>query len=322
MQLQPLIFQTQVIKAIRLFFEERGFHEIMIPVLQTALPLEPNIFAFSTQWQTSPDNQALYLSTSPESALKKVMAAGLGNCYAIGHASRNLEGVGSRHRPDFLMLEWYRPGANYRDIMAETQELVKFVHKTVNKLAKPQLKLNTDWPVLSLETLFKMHANLEMEHILDDGPMIKAAQTKGYATENATWSQLFDQIFLNEIEPHLTEEPCFIIDFPARLSPLCQVRSDKPYLAERFEVFIKGMEIGNGNTENLDSALVAKHFQQEADYRQARGLPTHPIDTEFITALKQLQRQQTSLAGIGLGISRLAMVLGNLPDITVFDISL
>ncbi len=321
MNLKAIQLQAQVIQAIRQFFSERGFQEIVVPVLHPALPLEPNIFAFETVWQTPAGNQKLYLSTSPESTLKKAMAGGVGNCFAIGHCARNLEGSGSRHRPEFLMLEWYRLDATYREIMKETQELVQFVAKSLPvPNASPKIDLTSDWPVLSLEDLFREHAGLEIRDLLTDEALFSAAKNKGYSIENASWSQVFDQVFLNEIEPKLPRQPCFLIDFPARLSPLCQVRADKPYLAKRFEVFINAMEIGNGNTENLSATVVASHFDHEDTHRRSLNLATHPVDQDFLASLNTLEREYASVAGIGLGIDRLAMVLGGITNIKEFEI--
>src|SRR5256885_1283105 len=101
-QLQPIFIREQVLMAIRSFFVGRGFHEVVVPVLNTVLPVEPNLFPFRTEWNTASKKKTLFLSTSPEAGLKKMMAVGVGNCFAIGKAFRNLEGAGDRHNPEFL----------------------------------------------------------------------------------------------------------------------------------------------------------------------------------------------------------------------------
>src|SRR5258708_367510 len=109
--LQPFFIREEIIKSIRSFFEEQYFHEVIIPILYSSLPLEPTLYSFSTTWKTNEGDRELYLCTSPESALKKMLAVGIGNCFAIGKSFRNLESSGPRHNPEFLMLEWYREDA-------------------------------------------------------------------------------------------------------------------------------------------------------------------------------------------------------------------
>lgn len=330
MKKSPHMIRTKVIQAIRAFLDERGFQEIITPTFQRALPLEPNIYAFETNWQTSQNVQQLYLSTSPESSLKKMMAGGVGQCYAISKCFRNLEGSGPRHNPEFLMCEWYRPNANFQHIMNDTTALVLFVKKQIDVYLQRDvseslvfqnqlLTLSSQWPQLSLVDLFRTHAGLEMVEIVTDDALKRAAKQKGYQTENATWSQLFDQIFLNEIENKLPKQPFFLVDFPARLSPLCQVNSQKPYLAERFEVFIAGMEIGNGNTENLNAQKVRDHFSQEKNARAQNDLQTPTIDSDFVTAIEKIQKKHQSVAGIGLGVDRLAMIMADVASLAEVD---
>ncbi len=292
---------SQILKKIRAFFDERKFQEMEIPVFNTALPLEPNLHSFKTEWQAVDKVTTFYLPASPESYLKKCLAAGSGNCYAIGHSFRNLEGAGPLHSPEFLMLEWYREDATYIDIMQDTEELVSSFLPDVSK----------KWERLSLEKMFLEYAGINMQKIVaDETYFYVLAKEKGYATEGATWGALFDQIFLNEIESHLPKDPCFLVDFPARMSPLCKVNVAKPYLTERFEVFINRIELGNGNTENTDARQVREMMNKEQEYRMLKGLAMHPIDEEFIAALNIMAKTGKQYAGIGIGVERLAMQVG------------
>jgi elongation factor P--beta-lysine ligase len=322
--LQPFFIREVVIKAARQFFDERAFHEVITPSLNKALPLEPNIFAFETNWTSFDNTQPLYLSTSPESGLKKMMGQGIGNCYSLTKCFRQLEGVGSKHNPEFLMLEWYRQDATYLQIMEDVQYLFCFVKTKVDAyLERPssplltfqnlRLDLSYSWPILSLEELLRQYAGIEMSEVIEDAQLQKVATQKGYTTEGATWGQLFDQIFLNEVEPHLPTTPLFLTEFPARLSPLCKVNEQKPYLAERFEIFIAGMELGNGNNENTNVAQLRERSEQERQARLAAGMVAPPVDEAFFEAIEQLTGQ--SYAGIGLGMDRLAMLMADVPDI-------
>lgn len=305
--------QEQIARAIREFFYSRKFHEIIPPVFSDTIPLEPNIYPFVSLWHPAAKTKTQFMSTSPERSLKIALAHGVGNCFAVGHSFRDLEGSSPIHSPEFLMLEWYRADASYKDIMHEAQELIVFVVNGIEPHPKPLLagegSRHDSWPTLSLVDLFQTHANLSISDIVVGDTLYKKASKKGYVIKNTTWSQLFDQIFLNEVEQHLPKTPFFLIDFPSRISPLCQPRADKPYLAQRFELFIGGVELGNGNTENTDVSYVGGMFRRERAERKRRHLPCPPEDTEFLSALKKMQGK--SYAGIGLGVDRLCLLLSS-----------
>ena len=325
--IRPIIIREQVIKSVREFFTKKEFHEVVIPVFNSSLPLEQNIYSFKTTWVNLKGKKVFYLTTSPEAYLKKMIAKGIGNCFAIGHSFRNMESAGKIHNPEFLMLEWYRQDAAYEYIMREVKELILFCQKVIlasESVSASRIRRGSwtsqddvllhEWPVISLEYLFKKYARLNLADIIDDKRLTKAAKEKGYKIEDKTWEQIFNQIFLNEIEPHLSpKEPFFLIDYPAKISPLCAKRKDKPYLAQRFELYIAGIEIGNGNTENTDYKSVHKVFKVESEKRKKVGELSPPIDMEFIRALKKMQGK--SYAGIGLGVDRLAMMLGGIKNI-------
>lgn len=305
MNLQAIFIREEIIKTVRSFFFEKKFHEVITPVLNRALPLEPNLYAFTTSWNTLKRKEELYLATSPESGLKKMVAQGIGNCFAIGKSFRNLEDTSRQHNPEFLMLEWYRENADYNQIMAEVQELIIFVKKRVDLFLKrkfsPEIiyqdqKINLigDWPKISLEDLFLKYASQKLKNIKEDD---------------------FYKIFLNEIEKHLPKTPFFLIGFPSIISPLCTPRKDKPYLAERFELYFFGMEIGNGNTENTDTKAIQKVFLTEEKIRKNKKKVSPVIDKDFLEALTKIRQLADQYAGIGLGIDRLAMIMANASDI-------
>lgn len=325
MHLKPIFIREIIIKAIREFFYRQNFHEIITPVLNKTIPLEPNIYSFETYWHTKKGSSKYFLSTSPEASLKKMIAKGAGNCFAIGKSFRNLENSGPQHSPEFLMLEWYRENADYKKIIKDAQKLIKQIKKNVdrnlgrepsNNLIYKGININLSgkWLIFSLVDLFNQYAKCNLAEIIDDKKMIKLSEKKGYSTKNASWEQLFNQIFLNEIEPKLGIKPCFIIDFPSRISPLCAKRADQPYLSERFEIYLAGIELGNGNTENTDAGGVKQTFVEEANYRKRKKLPTPPLDEEFLTSLNAMKKKKC--AGIGLGLDRLAMIFGDFKDIT------
>jgi elongation factor P--(R)-beta-lysine ligase len=298
------IFQLRhkVFQLIRQFFDEQGFTEITPHVLQTTVPLEPNIEPFSTIWKTPNFEQTLFLATSPERSLKLALAAGLSNAYAFGHVSRNLEGTSLKHQPEFMMLEWYRSHAEFPQIIKDVQALILFLSSHFEQ------KFPSSWPELSLIDLFAKHVSKPLPELLSDEAMIKFCNSLQYETANSTWSQLFDQVFLNFIETKLPKTPFFLVDFPARISPLCTPQPNNPNFAQRFELYINGHEIANGNTEQTDASLVRAHFEEQHHLRSEI-----PIDEPFLQALSQMK--DFPYAGIGLGVDRLIMMLTGISDI-------
>lgn len=276
--IQSSIIREKIIKDIRSFFYERDFHEIIPDLLNDAIPLEPNLDPFSTIWKKSDEEKTFYLPMSPERGIKKMLAQGIGKCFAISKSFRNLERSGSLHNPEFLMLEWYREDAVYTDIMNDVKKLFAYL--------KPNV-FDKKWPIFSLKELFKKYLNINLEKAIND----------------PTWAQNYDQLFVNEIELKLPKEPLFLIDFPTCLSPLCKPQKNNPIFAERFECYISGVEIGNGNTENTDVKSIRKIFESQ------QALKNLPIDEEFLASLKIMNKK--SYAGVGIGIDRLAMVFNN-----------
>ena len=325
--LKPVVTRSVVIRAIRTFFEERGFYEVTVPVLNRALPLEPTLYAFETTWRTE-QAVPLYLTTSPESGLKKLLGQGLGDSFAIGKCFRNLENSGNRHNPEFLMLEWYRKDARYAQIMADAQALILAVQMAVQEywgrrtgtLLQYQgqsFELASTWPVLSLDALCQEYLGIGLKNLDDDAQLRAAARAQGFEALSGSWEQVFHQLMLNKIEPHFPQQPFFLIDFPSKLSPLCTRKPGSPHLADRFELYFGQMEIANGNNENTDSGAVRQAFEAERTRRQDAGEMSHPVDEVFLQSLEKLQRSSnTGYAGIGLGVDRLAMLVADAPQIT------
>jgi elongation factor P--(R)-beta-lysine ligase len=328
--LQPTFIREEVIKTMRQFFYMQQFHEVIPMNLNNAIPLEPNIYTFSTEWNTRTAAKKLFLGTSPERNMKNMLAKGMGNCFAIGKCFRNLEGSGSKHIPEFLMLEWYRENEDYFALMSDIQSMILALKKNIDTYLQREhttnltygdmtIDLSGEWPLFSTVELWKKYAGLDLEEILDEETLLKKAPEKGYTTDGATWSQLYDQIFVNEIEPHLPLTPFFVNDFPARLSPLCKVNKEKPYLAERFEFYMFGMELANGNNENLDYVSLKNIFEKESAARKKQGID-QPVDEDFLHSLQTMAESGKTYTGIGMGIDRLAMIFANKEHITDVEV--
>lgn len=298
--------REQIIRIVRDFFYSKGFHEALIPILNKALPLEPNLKPFTTTHTFQNKNEIFYLPMSPERSIKKMLGRGIGNCFAISPSFRNYERIGSLHSHEFIMLEWYRKNAVHTDIMKDVEVLLNAINERMNN----SIPMNdVQFPRFSLQKLFKEKTGIALSVLAkNDDLMNEVASKKGYVVGKETsWHELFDQIFVNEIETGFPKEPFFLTDFPARISPLCEKNSDDPSLADRFELYINGVEIANGNTENTDTESIRSRFEIE---HKKTGMP---IDEEFLASLEKMK--DTSYAGVGLGIDRLAMIYSGVEDV-------
>jgi len=288
--------REKLIKSIRNYFYSQDFHEVIPPLLNSALPLEPNLLPFTTVANGS--NETLYLSMSPERGIKKMLASGVGNCFAISKSFRNYERLGSLHNHEFIMLEWYRKDSSYIKIMEELESLLRVINNQMKKTIRIPDGI---FPRISLNKLFKEKCGISLDELLvDEKKMYETAQAKGYEIGNSTWEELYDQLFVNEIETSFSKLPFFLVDFPARISPLCKPQINKPTLAERFELYMNGVEIANGNTEKTNAQEIRAVFEIEQSKTKL------PMDNEFLDSIESMKDGQ--YAGVGLGIDRLTML--------------
>jgi lysyl-tRNA synthetase class 2 len=180
------------------------------------------------------------------------------------------------------------------------------------------MDISEQWKVVSLMNIFEEHTHVKYEELLQEKYLKKYVQKNGYNTNHASWEELYNQIFVNEIESQLPQDPFFLIDFPSRTSPLCKVNPEKPYIAERFEWYMFGMEIANGNNENTDFKHIKLKFEEEQRYRELNNQVSPPIDYEFLDSLEKMSAK--NYAGVGLGIDRLAMIFADTKDITDIEL--
>ena len=225
-----------------------------------------------------------FLRTSPEFALKRVVASGLPRVYEIGPCYRERE-QGDWHRREFTMLEWYRVGANLDDLMAEVRALVGAVAKSMD------VENPSPWEVVTVRELFS-------EIGID---LSQASASDLSAIPGESWDDGFFRRWVTEIEPRITG-PTFVRDWPASQAALAKVRSDGdwPY-AERFEVYHRGVELGNAFLELIDGAEQLRRFVSANTERLAAGESPHPIDRDFVESVSEMPRT----AGIAIGIDRL-----------------
>lgn len=273
--------RARIISGIRNFFDQSGFLEVATPVRIAAPAPELHIEA--------QESGSWFLQTSPELCMKRLLSAGYQKIYQLCPCFRKNE-RGGRHIPELTLLEWYAAGWDYLDLMAQCEALfasltdylkagtmLSYQGKTVD-LAPP-------WTRLSVNDAFQRYAGMSARKALEKG--------------------CFDEIMGLEIEPRLgLSKPLFLYDYPAACGALARLKPDAPDVAERFELYIAGMELCNAFTELIDPVEQRQRFEAEQRARKLAGKTTYPVAEPFLQALGDMP----PAAGIALGIDRLVML--------------
>ena len=304
--LEHLRLRAQMLIKIRSFFEKRSVLEVETPLLCSATGTDPQLDFFSSVFQCAPKNKEMFLQTSPEFAMKRLLAAGSGSIFQICKAFRNGE-VGRYHNPEFSILEWYRLDFTLDQLMDEVAELIAQVS---GGLVDPVYKINYTevfQQVTGLNPLLfnqNAYANYAVKNNLNDAVLI-------CADDHAMW---LDFIFSYTVQPALANYfLCMVYGYPAIQSSLARINVENPAVSDRFEVFIKGIEIGNGFFELADADEQEKRFDQENAVRQKKGLRCVDKDKRFLEALTA---GLPDCSGIALGLDRLLMVVSNVPALS------
>lgn len=286
-----------VLQKIRQFFIERDVFEVDTPALSHATVTDEHLYSFSTQF-THPfatQTNTLYLQTSPEFAMKRLICAGSGAIYQICKSFRNEES-GRFHNPEFTMLEWYRPGFDHLMLMTEIDELIQMVlgcgiaeRVTYQDIFKQYLGC------CPLTTSLADIKTLASQYGYDD-----------LAANENNKDTLLMLLFSQHVEPNIGQQrPCFVMDFPASQAALAKISAINPLVAERFELYFQGIELANGYNELTDGPEQLRRFEQDNIKRQNIGLDMMPIDQNFIAAINV---GLPACAGVALGIDRLLML--------------
>ncbi len=314
--------REQVIDAIRAYFKSEGFHEAEVPLLLPAPSTEPFLEVFQTELK---DDQGHawqgFLPSSPEFALKKLLSAGSGSVFTITKSFRNGEGRSSRHNPEFTILEWYRTPGDYMDVAKDFAGLLQYVNQYARKAVNPDLlsyqgkeySLKAPWERISVAEAFEKYAGIDIETMLDEEKLKTAGKKKGYQVSEATsWEEIWNQIIANEIEPKLGQKgPTILYDYPIAQAALARPAHD-PHFAERFEVFMAGLELGNCFSELTDWREQERRCLADLAERKALGRTEFPMDTDFIEALRM---GMPETGGIAVGVDRLVALFADTPDI-------
>lgn len=277
-----LELRARILKTMRAFFDARAYMEVETPVRVVTPAMEEHIDA-----EASGDH---WLRTSPELHMKRMVCAGFERIYQIGPCFRRGE-RGARHRPEYTMLEWYRAGAAYSDLETETHALLRAVCKTVGRTEFMGVDLSAAPVRFTVRDAFWLWAGWDPVEAFDE--------------------DRFDMDLVENVEPRLAEFPVPVIltDFPADRAALARLRLEEGKenaVAERWELYLAGMEIANAYSELTDGAEQRARFEACGRARAARGQETYPLDEAFLAAL---DKGMPPCAGIALGVDRLMMIL-------------
>ncbi len=277
-----LVARASIIQEIRRFFSAKGYLEVETPFRIPAPAPEAHIDAAPAgEW---------FLHTSPEICMKRMVAAGYRQIFQICRCWRDGE-RGSQHLPEFTMLEWYRADADYLHLMDECEALIQTVVSATGQgnslvFRGTVIDLSSPWEMISVREAFRRYTDISAEEALE--------------------RDMFDELMVEAIEPQLgLGKPAFIHDYPACRGALARLRADDPTVAERFELYIGGVELANAFSELTDAQEQHVRFAQEAAYRASMGKPAYPLPGKFLEELPHMP----PTAGIALGVDRLVMVL-------------
>jgi lysyl-tRNA synthetase class 2 len=318
--LPALQFRARLLAAARRFFDARGYFEVDTPLLSRDRAVDPNLEPFQIAAATVP----LYLQTSPEFAMKRLLSAGAQAIYQIGHVFRAGE-LGRLHNPEFTMIEWYRVGDSYIEQMQVVEELVlEMYHEAARNPLDNRKPLSPRVPFLrtTYREAFQRHAGCDVM-ALENSDLASLARVKNIAIPESLGADDRDgwlNLLLAElVESQLGgERPEFLIDYPASQAAIARVRNDNPPVAERFELYIRGIELCNGYHELTDANELRRRIAAESNRLTAAGQPPLPASNRLLAAM------ETGLppcAGVALGFDRLLMVAAgakSLDDVIAF----
>jgi lysyl-tRNA synthetase class 2 len=283
-----LRLRALMVQAIRAFFIGEGYLEVETPVLMAAPAPELHISAVPAGGG--------FLQTSPELFMKRLLAAGYGKIFQLCRCFREGE-RGKLHVPEFTMLEWYRCHAGYQDIMSECEAMLRATARAIGLGEEicyqgKRIDLSCPWERITVQEAFERYSSLEIDRAMEE--------------------DRFDACMVEEIEPRLgSPKPTFLYDYPSSMAALARVKERDPRFAERFELYLGGIELANAFSELSDPDEQRSRFQQEMIKREKLGRDVYPLPEKFLAALTLMPEA----AGIALGIDRLAMILSDSPDI-------
>ena len=281
--------RQSILEAVRRFFSSRDFLDVETPNRIPAPAPEVHVDSFASG--------AWYLHPSPEVCMKRLLAAGYERLFQICKCYREGE-RGARHLPEFTLLEWYRAGADYTALMTDCEDLISFAAQQLGLAMRivyqgQEIDLEPPWERITVDEAFRRYAAMPVDEALAAGR--------------------FEEILVEAVEPHLgCGKPTFLCDYPLPMASLARKKSGNPLVAERFELYICGMELANGFSELTDGEEQRRRFAEAVEERKRLGKGDSTLPEPFLDDLSQMPEA----AGIALGLDRLVMVL---TDAAVID---
>ncbi len=311
-----LIARGQIQSALRAWFCAQGFTEVETAILQTSPGNEAHLHAFATAFhdEASDARTPLYLHTSPEFACKKLLAAGEQRIFTFAKVFRNRE-VGPLHHPEFTMLEWYRAEEAYDALMADCDAILRVAAETTGREKWTWRERSCDVALpgarMTLHEAFRTFAAVELDKCFRDGAVdlaamrTEAARISIRVATDDTWSDLFSRILAERIEPRLGgDRPTILCEYPTHEAALARACAHDPRVAERFELYVCGVELANAFGELTDAAEQRRRFEAEMSEKHRVYGERYPIDEDFLQALSAMPQA----SGAALGFDRLVML--------------
>jgi len=301
-------------RALRSTFEAGGYLEVETPCLIGTPGLEPHIDPFEVPFIPQTDvgtRRSLYLHTSPEYAMKRLLAdAGCPPLFQICKTFRNGE-VSGHHNPEFTMLEFYRPKADYSAIMNDLERALSAAEFALAPTRGTFTK--TPYERLTVREAFRRHADIDLAAHADGASLKRAADARSIDTGSAiAFDDVFFFIFLERIERTLgMERPTFLIEYPASMASLARLKPGEPSVAERVELYSQGIELANGFSELTDAAEQRRRLIEEQALRRSLGRPVFELDERFLEAVGRMPEA----GGIAVGLDRVLMLMLGATDI-------
>ena len=311
---EALRLRARLYAELRAFFGQRGVLEVETPVMSAAGNTEPNIASFTTVFSGRTDGAppGRWLRTSPEYALKRLVAAGLGDCYELGRVFRDGE-AGGRHNPEFTMLEWYRVGWDHHRLLDEVAALVRMALALVGRDARLQ--------VVAYRDLYRERLGID-PFLASDDALRDALGEIQVAPEGLTRDDWLDLLMTHRLQPAFDPGLMLAVhDWPATQAALARLRDTGEgfAVAERFELYLGPVELANGYHELRDANEQRSRFEHDLAVRRGRGAARPPLDERFLAALAH---GLPACAGVALGVDRLLMAMLGTPriaDVLAFD---
>ena len=307
LRLPNLQARARLQSSIRQWFADEGFVEVETPILQVSPGAEVHLSGFATDWETpdgEEEEEVRWLHSSPEFAMKKLLAGGMPRIFQFARVFRNAEGS-ALHHPEFTMLEWYRAKAGYEALMADCAALLaltgvrelRWEDKICDPAATPER--------LTVAEAFDRHAGVDLLAAVGNAELLaKQADIAMHAGDS--WDDVFFRVMFDRIEPRLgMGRPTILYEYPISMAALARAKSDDPRVAERFELYVCGVELANAFGELTDPAIQRARLQADMDEKERLYGLRWPIDADFLAAL---DHGLPASSGIALGFDRLVML--------------